>query len=53
MFPQMLELIYFTESQDLPVISVVAHKMNHHFHIASLTQGWMKKKNRALSVKYP
>ena len=51
MFPWMLELMYFTESQDLPSVSVEPHKMNH-FHIASHTQGWMKMKNRALSMKY-
>ena len=52
MFPQMLELMYFTESQGLPSVSVESHKMNNHFRVASLTQDWIKMKNRALSMKF-
>lgn len=52
MFPQMLELICFTGTKDLPIVSVIPHKMNHHFHISSLTEGCWKMKTRTLSMKY-
>lgn len=38
MLPQMLELMYFTESQALPSVSVESHKMSYHFHVASLAR---------------